>query len=634
MTFGLCLLILLMTWLSYWPVTKAGYIWDDDNYVTQNATLRQPAGLLEIWGNPLSTPQYYPLVHTSYWIEYQLWGLDPAGYHLTNVMLHGLNACLVFLIVRQLAIPGAIWPALIFALHPVHVESVAWITERKNVLSGFFYLLAMLVFVKNFLAKPDLTESGASSPEANTTVFKRKAYGWLATLSIVLLYVAALLSKTVTASLPVALCLILWWSREKWTPRHVRLIVTLFLIGVPLGLTTAYLEKHHVGASGAAWDYSLGERFLIAGSSLVFYLKKIVFPYPIVFVYGHWDLKALETFLAPLLFLLVLGVVASRDWTRSTLVASLFFVTTLFPALGFINVYPLQYTFAADHYQYLASLGPIVFLAGVSSAVLASKVMWRPLLMTAGVAIIAVLGLRTSIECEKYQDRESLWVDTIQKNPECQMAIVNLGLEWQAEGRIEESRVLFRKAIELQPEEPTARVNYALLEYYSGNVSLAVSQLEAVLKMDPENSLALYNLGVLLQEKGEIRQAESILLKLLEIEPENSGANNALALMAYDRGDLATALQRFGIAHQQARLVPDYSINYGAVLIDANLHAQAIPVLNWALESNPSHGMAHRFLAVAYHRTGDDSSACQHALIASQQGVSDEVLQKILAACK
>ena len=193
------LILVLLVLLAYAPAYRTcGFIWDDDGYVEENKTLRSTVGLREIWLRPGATPQYYPLVFTTFWVEYHLWGLRPMGYHIVNVLLHGLNSGLLWLLLRRLNVSGAWFAAAIFALHPVHVESVAWVTERKNVLSGFFCLLAFLAYLR--FAPPERPE-------------EKPAWRWYA-VSLGL-FLAALLSKTITCSLPAVLVLVYWWKRDK-----------------------------------------------------------------------------------------------------------------------------------------------------------------------------------------------------------------------------------------------------------------------------------------------------------------------------------------------------------------------------------------------------------------------------------
>ena len=265
----------VVVFLTYLPALGCGFIWDDDDYVTANPTLRTADGLRRIWLEPRATPQYYPLVHTTFWVEYHLWGLAPVGYHLVNVVIHAANVVLVWLVLRKLGIPGAWFAAAVFGLHPVHVESVAWVTERKNVLSGLFYLSALLVSIDVFQLSAD---AAADAPRNKVSRY----------IAATLLFVAALLCKSVTCSLPAVLLLLILWRRGRLTRTDLGLLAPWFVLGLMLGLNTAILEKSHVGAVGAAFAWSFAERCLIAGHALCFYAAKLAWPRPLIFIYPRW----------------------------------------------------------------------------------------------------------------------------------------------------------------------------------------------------------------------------------------------------------------------------------------------------------------------------------------------------------
>jgi hypothetical protein len=241
----------------YVPSLSAGFIWDDDDYVTQNATLRTDEGLRQIWFDPQATPQYYPLVFTSFWVEYQLWGLRPAGYHLVNAALHATNGVLVWLILRRLSVPGAWLAALAFGLHPVHVETVSWISERKNVLSGLFYLIALRTLIEIPTGPP---------PDAPSAESRRY---WLRYAVGFSFFVAALLCKSVTCSLPAVLLLLAWWKGGRLTLRGIWPLIPFFLVGAAFASHTSWLELTHVGASGSVFRVDTGRTALDRGTRRV-----------------------------------------------------------------------------------------------------------------------------------------------------------------------------------------------------------------------------------------------------------------------------------------------------------------------------------------------------------------------------
>lgn len=338
-------ILVVLTCIAYIPAMRAGFIWDDDNYVTQNRMLRSTAGLWSIWTDPRSTPQYYPLVHTTYWCEFQAWGLWPPGYHLVNILLHASNAVLIWLILRKLEVPAPWMAAAVFALHPVHVESVAWITERKNVLSGFFSLAATIAFLQ-------FAESSYDRRSCNS---QRWGY-YVLTL---VLFVAALLSKTVAVTLPAALLLITCWRKGRISVENLLHLLPMFGIAVPFALLTIWLERYHVGATGADWQLTLIERGLIAGRAFWFYAGKLIWPHPLIFIYPRWQISGSMWWqhLYPLsaVGVIILLAVRRKQIGSGPLVAVLLFAGILFPALGFFNTFPMRYSFVADHFQYIAS---------------------------------------------------------------------------------------------------------------------------------------------------------------------------------------------------------------------------------------------------------------------------------------
>ena len=345
--------IALTTVVAYRPAMDGGFIWDDDDYVTNNGLLRSDPGLVRLW-EPGQTHQYYPAVFTTFWVEYHLWGLNPRGYHVVNVLLHVANALLLWRVMSLLGIPGAWMIGAVFALHPMHVESVAWITERKNVLSGLFYLLSALAYLR---FDPMRDEDQDAEPPPHP----RRFYA----LSLAL-FVLALLSKSVTASLPVALALVMVLRRQKVTLRRLLPLVPMLVIGLAASLHTVYLERTTVGAVGAEFDFSFVERCLIASRALLHYPSKLLIPYPLVFIYPRWSIDAGDwRSWVPLLTVFAVAITATIAYLRGRrgpAVAMAFFAVTIFPALGFIDYWPMVYSFVADHFAYLASIGLIALV--------------------------------------------------------------------------------------------------------------------------------------------------------------------------------------------------------------------------------------------------------------------------------
>lgn len=516
--------VVFLTLLAYSPAKEAGYIWDDDDYITQNQTLRSLGGLQRIWTERGAVPQYYPMVHTTYWIEYHLWGLNPKGYHVINILLHGLNAILVGLILRQLQFPGYVLAAFLFAVHPVHVESVAWITERKNVLSGFFYLSSFLAFVRgapSAFKKKSRYEVGASHPVPR----QPDQTSWLFYFFSLLFFVCALLSKTVTSSLPAALLLVIWWKKGRIAWRFTMALLPFFLLGGLLSLNTIWMEKNHVGAQGFEWSFSIVERCLIAGRALWFYAGKLLYPVKLTFIYPRWEInaQALWQYVFPVAALLVAAILwkMRHKIGRGPMVAACFFGGTLLPALGFVDYYPMRYSFVADHFQYLASLGLITLGVGAFMALQLKKTfgtkvqefMW--LVPKAGIVVL--LAFLTWQQTHIYRDVESLWIDTVAKNPNTWLGHNNLGTYYESREKYAAAITHYSEAIRVKPYEAKTHYNLGNVYTKDNKMDLAILAYKKAILLRPNYAEAYYNLGIALGEKGLHDQANQAIRQGMSI---------------------------------------------------------------------------------------------------------------------
>lgn len=549
--------ILLAVTMAYGPALRAGFIWDDDAYVTENHHLESVDGLRRIWFKFGATDQYYPLVFTTFWIERHLWGLSPLGYHLVNILLHATASILVWRALRKLNVPGAAFAAAIFALHPVHVESVAWITERKNVLSGVFYLSSLLAYLR-FIGAPD------SAPH------RRRWY------AIALAFFAcALLSKTVTATLPVIILLLTWWKRGRLTPRDVRLVVPYFILGAAAGAITVWLERHHVGTEFVHWNLSFADRILIAGRAFWFYLAKLVWPANLTFIYSRWRIPGAPAWqsIAPLAAIsLIAAAWAARNRIgKGLFVALAFFALTLLPALGFVDVYQMRFSFVADHFQYLASLGPLALLAAAASV---RRPVPKRLARAGGAALLLVLATLTWRQCEIYHDVETLWRNTIRKNPDSWMAHGNLAAELARRGRIGEAIQHYRTGLTLNDDAPQVHFNLAVLLQGKGERDEAMSHYERAIRA-PRFAEAHNNLGVCLAESGRTDEAIEHYETALNLKPDYADAHGNLANLLVQRGRLNEAIEHY---RQAVALAPDPTIfhyNMAPALIKAGRRAEA-----------------------------------------------------------
>jgi len=566
------LLLVVVTFVAYLPALQGGFIWDDDDYVTNNRLLHSLKGLWQIWSVPGATPQYYPLSFTSFWMDYHLWQLAPLGYHLTNVLLQALNAILLWTVLRRLNVPGAWLAAAIFAVHPVNAETVAWVTERKNLLAGCFYLSSALACLRFWLPNPTMADSRAArfSESSASDPGKWKFY-WLA----LFLYLCALLAKTAAIALPVVILLVVWWKRGKTGWRELFLLVPFLAVGMVMGLLTVWVENRFVHATGSEWAFSFPERCLIAGRAVWFYLSKLVWPHPLIFVYPRWEINTAQ----PMAYLSVLTLVSvlfilwlnRGGWARPTLVALAYFLALLFPVLGFFNVFFFRYSFVADHFQYLASIGPLTLAAGGITLALGRFKQRNPFLKPVFCgALLLLAGTLTWRQCGMYSDLETLWRVTLARNPTAWMAHNNLGTVLAAKGQAKEAIENFQKAIQLNPNLSNAHYNLGIALEKKGQFDGAISQFQEAIRLRPDYVDAHNDLGIAFEKKGQIAEAINQYQEAVRLDPDFAMALNNLAWMLATSpdGQFRNGAEAVGLAEHACELT-----HYGKPLFVGTLAA-------------------------------------------------------------
>src|SRR5208283_4014985 len=542
-------LIVLFVFLAYLPALRGGFIWDDDVYVTNNPLLTAPDGLRRIWFSMDSPSQYFPLTYTVFRIEHSLWGLNPTGYHSVNILLHAINALLVWLLLKRLSVPGAWLAAALFGLHPVQVESVAWITELKSVLSLFFILLTLGCWIE-FIGDRS-----------------KRFWYWLA----LVFYALALFSKTTACTLPAALLLILWLKGRPIDWRRLAQVVPFLAMGLGMGLLTIWWERFRHGTQGKLFSMGLLERILVASHALWFYAGKLFWPVNLTFSYPRWAIEPAHPSAYGWL-LLGIGSGAAIYFTRrfvgrSVEVAALFYVATLSPLLGFVMLYTFRYTFVADHYQYVASIGLIALAA--AGITLAFKT--KSFLKWAGCgALLLTLGTLTWRQCGMYTNLETLWRKTLAKNPDCWMAHNNLGLLLSNQGRNEEAMEHYRKAVQIDPNDFEALYNLGIALAAQGQFNEAIENFRKAIQIKPNDCDALDNLGTALAERGQFDEAIENYHKAIQI-------NSNRPQTFFHLGTI------FGQSGRTREAVVQYR---EALRLNPNL-AGALNNLAWILASNP-----------------------------------------------
>jgi len=606
---------------AYQPAWHGGFLYEDEMYARDNWLLTASDGLWRIWFTLESPSQYFPLTHSLFMVQRALWGAGTTGYHLLNILLHAFSALVLWRLLRRLEIPGAWFGAALFALHPVQVESVAQISELKNVLSGLFFIGSLFFWVS-------YTEKG-------------EMRFWLFAFVCALLALAA---KTTACVLPVPLLLIFWWRRKPLAAR------TWFAIGpfaVASGLAAAvafYWERVH--NTSALVDVSLGtiERVLVASRAIFFYLGKLAWPANLMFSYPRWDISRFhaQDFIWPAVLILLVALVIGlrRRLGRGPEAALLFFVGALFPLLGLVSIYPFRYTFVADHYQYLACIGPLVLFAAAVHWVLRDKGALAAVIP--GIIVAIAAGL-TWNQAHAFANAETLWTDTIRKNPQSWMAENNYGVVILARGAKAEALTHFERSYRLDPGngETARNIGQCLLELQQpgagrpylvqaasansqdgqarrdlarallqlGQPDEALTKATEAIEVDPRDAKAHVVLASILIQQRRPEDAIAHLKTAISLNPDDVEAQTQMASLLLLLGRRGEASEILGRILGEKPDDPDALKNYAWILAtapDKSLRdgGRAITLAQRAYAGSPQNPFIQATLAAAYAEAG------------------------------
>ena len=566
---------------AYGPALQSGFVWNDDTYLTENRTLDGIEGLRLIWTEPKANEQYYPMVFTSFWIEKRLWSLTPFGYHLVNVLLHAGSALLLWRLLVRLGLPGGWFAAALFALHPVSVESVAWVTERKNTLSLLLSLLAIHAWysfleARDRAAQPTIERkkkhrrAQAKEPWSRTPAFFYSlSFGFLT---------LALFAKTTACVVPAVLLVLAWWKKGRVESSDVKPLFPLFAVGAGLALETAWLERTVVQATGREWEIGVAGRLVLAGQTALFYSGKLLYPAKLAFLYERWtvDPRDLRQWIGTAV---VLGAVAGawllrRRLGRGLLASLLLFLGVLVPAMGFFNVYAMRYSWVADHFAYQAvAVFAAVAVSGIASWIPPPGIGPRRLAAAVAVGVLALLAWRTNAQSRIYRSADALWQDTLAKSPSCFMCETNYGNWLMEKGREAEAVPHFERSLSLRPDNVPALLNLARVEEQGGRLDAAAGHLRTALRLAPEDTTVLINLATVATKAGRADEAVSVYEKALRLgESGNPVAQNGLGVALAQRGRTDEAIEHF---REALRLDPDYA--FARANLERTLSLQAGP---------------------------------------------------------
>ena len=560
--------------LPYLPALRGGFVWDDEPLITANPLLRSPSGLAEIWAGS-RTADYFPLTNTFFWIEHHLFGDNATGYHGINILLQAANALLLWRVLRRLRIPGAFLAGLIFAIHPIHAESVAWISELKNVLSMFFFLMSALLFL-----------------EIQDQRILNRSVAYSASLVAFLL---ALLSKTQVVFLPVALLFCAWWrnspvdskSQDKGNPlqfhREIVRTVPFFLIAIVFGLITIWFQNRGIGEE----EIILGpftRRLANAGMAIWWYARQIVAPIRLMAVYPQWrfDPPALMEWV-PLIAITGALLLLWRRHSRGLLFAFAYFIVALLPVIGIVRMsYARSGSLVADHLQYFADISLIaLFSAGVARLWSSGRRQIRIATASIILVLLALMGSYTWARAEVYRDEQTLWQDNFSKNPNTWQGHNRVGQLLFSQEKFAEALPHFEWAVQLKPELGD---NYNLL-------GLAYCRLQRF-----EEGIAQYRKGLQLKEE-KTSTAQSVTTATMRVNLANAltltgNTFSELARAASDQGDMAAA--QADAKESNARFT------------------EAVEQYEKALAIEPEHPAIHRNLGILLSQMGRNEEAIAH----------------------
>jgi protein O-mannosyl-transferase len=481
----------------------------------------------------------------------------------------------------------------VFALHPVQVESVAWMTELKNTLSGVFYCAAALSYVR---------------------YDDERTRRWY--LLALVFFCAALLSKSVTASLPIVLLIMLWWKRGalEWR-RDVRPLVPFVAIGAVAGLVTSWVERSFVGAQGREFAFSPIDRALIAGRAILFYAGKLVWPGHLSFIYPRWSIRedVWWQYLFPLAVVVLLVMLwRGRHRSRAPFAAALMFVVSLFPVLGFLDVYPFRYSFVADHFQYLSAIALIVPLSAGLVALLQSRTRMSAAMAEATLCLCAgaILGFLSYREAGQYASADALYASTLRRNPACWLCQENIGtlLLHDVPPRRDEAVSQFRAAIRTYADDGQVHFNLGTTLMELGHLDEAADELRTAVTLAPGYAEAYGNLGVVFQKLGRTDQARDAYARALDIKPDLTPirANLTVVLNQLGQHDAAMAqLHARDHVGATSAMPADASIELGNAAAASGDFAGAVAYYRDAIRGGSAAPSTRLKFAVALSKTGN-----------------------------
>lgn len=569
--------------LIYVPVLRGGWVWDDIVLVTSNASLRTVHGLWDIWFSAPVT-DYWPLTWTLLWAEWHLWGGEPPGYHVTSLTLHLCSGFLIWRLLHRLGLRFGWLGGLLFVIHPLAVESVAWVSEIKNTLSLPLYLLSLDAWLDTEEKKPG---------------------GYLRS---VLFYLAAMLAKTSTVMLPAVILLYCWWKRGRISGQEMKRMIPYGVIALVLGLVTIYFQTngHDEDPVDLGGPFT---RLIGAGTAFLFYLGKFVLPVNLLPIYPRWTLDPpsfLQLLTLPALAILFFGLwTQRRDWGRHALFGLGFFLLNALPVLGLTKMRYMSVSWVADHFAYLPMIGLVGLVVAGGGQLLARA---RSSGHFSAVGVISILLALLTWQSHSYANQffsdETLWTYTLQYNPLAAQAHYNLGNDLMQAGRSAEAVGQFEETVKIDPNYAPAYNNLGSSLVVVGRLPEAVQQYEEAVKIEPDLAVAHNNLGDVLRQVGRVQEAMEQYRLAVKFKPDYADAHNNLGRVMGQSGRVPEAIEQFRLAVKFDPDLAEAYNNLGVALKQSGRLPEAMEQYEKALAINPDYADAHFNLANDQWQTG------------------------------
>lgn len=591
-----CSLLVLITALAFLPALKNGFTyWDDDKLVTKNRTIQHLSWqTIKHIFTSFYLNTYIPLTVLSFAIEYHFFKLNPLVYHTTNVILHLCNTLIVFWLIYRLSKNSALAlvTALLFGVHPLRVESVAWVTERKDVLYALFYLSALI----GYIYYQQLT-----SP--------RFLY-----LSL-FLFLFSLLSKGVAITLPLALLLCDYYIQRPLNPRIILEKIPFFVLSLVF-LIIGLFAQYPPGTTPEEKSYPLWHNIQIASHGILFYLGKTIFPVALSAIYPHpekiggmlpWQFR-----IAPFLLLIVISaIIYFSRYTRIVTFGGLFFFLLILPVSEIIPL--VGEAIAADRYTYLPSIG-LSYLAGEGFCWLFQRrFKQRPALkyslLGIMIAIVTLFAVLTHQRCKVWKNHKTLMTDVIFKYPRAPVAYNNRGSGYLYSGEYDKAIADFSRAIQLRQHYADAYNNRGTAYFLRSNYEKALADFTQALKYNPNHKKAYYNLGTLFLNRGEIDKAIEMFNIALQFDPGYGEAYNNRGTAFMRKQETAKAIADYSSA---IKLNPNWAevyYNRGVAFAQQRDYTQALDDFSRALRLNPTDVNLYSKRAVLYYLSGNYAQA-------------------------